>query len=106
MRPLVRGCGVVRRYVGGMSEGGCLWREHAVVYDRNATEPVAHREPVWHVAIAAVITASLLIQLWLIFTGGADANSGEGGRAASIPVRLWRLFSFFTVESNIVVLIV
>ncbi|AZG46473.1 hypothetical protein D7316_03074 [Gordonia insulae] len=60
----------------------------------------------WYAAIAAVIALSLGIQLWLIVTGGADANSGETGEAISIPVRLWRLFSYFTVDSNIVVLIV
>ncbi|WP_460702725.1 Pr6Pr family membrane protein [Myceligenerans halotolerans] len=57
-------------------------------------------------AIALVIAISLVIQLWLIFTGGADANSGESGRAESLPVRLWHLFSYFTIDSNIVVLVV
>ncbi|WP_374946723.1 Pr6Pr family membrane protein [Agreia sp.] len=60
----------------------------------------------WYGVIAAVVLGSLVIQLVLIFTGGADANSGESGTTASVPVRLWRLFSFFTVESNIVVMIV
>lgn len=60
----------------------------------------------WHSAIAAVILAALVIQLVLVFSGGADANSGESGTAVSIPVRLWRLFSFFTIESNIAVLVV
>lgn len=58
----------------------------------------------WHGIIAVVILGSLVIRLALIFTGGADANSGESG--ASVPVRLWQLFSFFTIESNIVVMIV
>lgn len=60
----------------------------------------------WHGVIAAVILAALAIQLVLIFSGGADANSGESGAAVSIPVRLGRLFSFFTIESNIVVMVV
>lgn len=60
----------------------------------------------WHGAIAAVVLLALVIQLVLIISGGADANSGESGTAASLPVRLWRLFSFFTIESNIVVMIV
>jgi hypothetical protein len=46
--------------------------------------------------------AALVIQLVLIFTGGADANSGQSG--GSTGVRLWRLFSFFTIQSNLVVL--
>ena len=60
----------------------------------------------WHAVIAAVIALGLIIQLALIFTGGADANSGETGASASILVRLWRLFSFFTIESNLIVLAV
>jgi hypothetical protein len=57
----------------------------------------------WHALIAAVIVAALVIQLVLVFTGGADANSGQAG--GSIGVRLWRLFSFFTIQSNLVVLV-
>lgn len=60
----------------------------------------------WHGLIAVVVAGALVIQLVLIFSGGADANSGDTGGAVSVPVRLWRLFSFFTVESNIVVMIV
>lgn len=56
----------------------------------------------WWAVIVAVIVASLVIQLVLIFTGGADANSGETGE--SIGIRLWRLVSFFTIESNLIVL--
>jgi hypothetical protein len=57
-----------------------------------------------HSGLAIVILAALGIQLVLIFTGGADANSGEAGRETPIPVRLWRLFSYFTVDSNLIVL--
>jgi hypothetical protein len=60
----------------------------------------------WHGAIAAVILASLVIQLVLIFTGGADANSGDSGTAIGVGTRLWRLFSFFTIQSNLIVLAV
>jgi hypothetical protein len=60
----------------------------------------------WHGVIAAVILASLVIQLVLIFTGGADANSGESGTAIGVGTRLWRLFSFFTIQSNLIVLAV
>jgi hypothetical protein len=58
----------------------------------------------WHGTIAAVIVAALTIQLVLLFTGGADANSGHTGGTLSPAVRLWRLFSYFTIESNLVVL--
>lgn len=60
----------------------------------------------WHAILAAVIVGSLILQLWLILSGGADANSGDSGEAVSTPVRLWRLFSYFTIDSNIVVLVV
>jgi hypothetical protein len=53
--------------------------------------------------IALVVLASLVIQLVLVFTGGADANSGETG--ADVGTRLWRLFSYFTIESNLFVLV-
>lgn len=57
----------------------------------------------WHAAIAVVVVASLVIQLALLFAGGADANSGETG--GGVGVRLWRLFSYFTIESNLFVLV-
>ncbi|MEJ2852126.1 MULTISPECIES: Pr6Pr family membrane protein [unclassified Saccharothrix] len=47
--------------------------------------------------------ASLCIQLVLIFTGGADANSGQ--TTGGLGVRLWRLFSYFTIQSNLIVLV-
>ncbi|MGI5126733.1 Pr6Pr family membrane protein [Pseudonocardia sp. CA-107938] len=56
--------------------------------------------------IAVVIVFSLVVQLVLLFTGGADANSGEAGAVASIGTRLARLFSYFTIQSNIVVCVV
>ncbi|WP_433166995.1 Pr6Pr family membrane protein [Kribbella sp. CA-247076] len=54
--------------------------------------------------IAAVIAVSLVIQLVLLFTGGADANSGESGESVGLGTRLWRLFSYFTIQSNLIVL--
>jgi hypothetical protein len=58
----------------------------------------------WHAGIALVIAVSLVIQLALIFSGGADANSGETGESVGLGVRLWRLFSYFTIQSNLIVL--
>lgn len=58
----------------------------------------------WHAGIALVIVVSLVIQLALIFIGGADANSGETGETVGLGVRLWRLFSYFTIQSNLIVL--
>ncbi|MFI8595645.1 Pr6Pr family membrane protein [Microbacterium sp. NPDC078428] len=60
---------------------------------------------IWYALIAAVVLASIAIQVVLLFTGGADSNSGESGDVASVGTRLVRLFMFFTIDSNIVVLI-
>ncbi|MGM1060063.1 Pr6Pr family membrane protein [Saccharothrix sp. Mg75] len=60
----------------------------------------------WHAVLAAVIAASLVIQLVLLFTGGADANSGDIGAVAGVGTRLVRLFSYFTIQSNVIVLAV
>lgn len=61
---------------------------------------------VWYAATAVVIAVGLIIQLVLTFTGGADANSGASGTSIPLGVRLVRLFSFFTIDSNIIVLVV
>jgi hypothetical protein len=58
----------------------------------------------WHGLIAAVIAVALVIQLVLVFQGGADANSGDTGAAVGVGVRLWRLFSYFTIQSNVILL--
>ncbi|MHA3704205.1 Pr6Pr family membrane protein [Jatrophihabitans sp. YIM 134969] len=56
--------------------------------------------------IAAVITTASTIQLVLLFTGGADANSGDSNASLSVGTRLVHLFSYFTIDSNIIVLAV
>ncbi|WP_328610857.1 Pr6Pr family membrane protein [Amycolatopsis sp. NBC_00345] len=58
----------------------------------------------WHGLIAAVIAVALVIQVVLVFQGGADANSGQTGEAAGVGIRLWRLFSYFTIQSNLILL--
>jgi hypothetical protein len=57
-----------------------------------------------HAVLATVVLGSLGIQLVLVFSGGADVNSGEVGGAVPVGGRLWRLFSYFTIESNLLVL--
>ncbi|MFZ2530609.1 MAG: Pr6Pr family membrane protein [Rhodococcus sp. (in: high G+C Gram-positive bacteria)] len=54
-------------------------------------------------SIAAVVLVGLIIELALAVTGAADANSGEAGDAVPIVTRLVRLFSFFTIQSNVLV---
>ncbi len=60
----------------------------------------------WHGSIEGVALASVVIPIVLIFTDGADANSGDTGTGVSISVRLVPLFSYSIVDSNFVVAIV
>ncbi|RFA13747.1 hypothetical protein B7R21_07885 [Subtercola boreus] len=55
--------------------------------------------------IALVVAAALAIQLTLLFTGGQDANSGSTLGEIPVGTRLVRFFSYFTIQSNILVLI-
>lgn len=58
---------------------------------------------IWYGAIAVVVAIALVIQIVLILTGGQDANSGANA-TGPIGTRLVRLFSFFTIQSNLFVL--
>lgn len=53
---------------------------------------------VWHGALALVVAASLAIQITLSVAGGGDA-------APELSTRLVRLASYFTIQSNVLVLI-
>jgi len=57
----------------------------------------------WHTVLAAVVIASLVAQIALLLEGGVDVNSGDASRP-DIVTRFVRFFSFFTVESNLLVL--
>ncbi|GAA5151304.1 Pr6Pr family membrane protein [Microbacterium pseudoresistens] len=59
----------------------------------------------WYLVVIAVVLAGFVLQFYLLFTGGADANSGESGSDIPLGVRFVRLFSFFTVASNLLVMI-
>ncbi|GAA0463564.1 hypothetical protein Ade02nite_30350 [Paractinoplanes deccanensis] len=50
--------------------------------------------------------AAFVIQQALLFTGGADANSGDTQASLSLGTRLVRMFSYFTIDSNLIVLVV
>jgi hypothetical protein len=54
-------------------------------------------------ALAAAVGFAL--QFFLLFTGGSDVNSGEAGAVAPLGIRFVRLFSFFTIDSNVLVLV-
>ncbi|WP_447912016.1 Pr6Pr family membrane protein [Microbacterium phyllosphaerae] len=59
----------------------------------------------WFAIVALIGVIGFALQFYLLFTGGADANSGETGATAPLGVRFFRLFSFFTIQSNVFVLI-
>lgn len=58
-----------------------------------------------HALIAVIISISLVIQMVLVVTGGADARSGGIDMSVGLDIRLARLFSAFTILSNIIVLV-
>jgi hypothetical protein len=59
-----------------------------------------------HAAIALVVLVSFVTQVVLVVIGGADANSGRVDAHLNVAQRLVRLLSYFTIQSNLVVLAV
>lgn len=57
----------------------------------------------WHAGLLAVVVAALVMELVQLFSGGPDANSGERSAGLSVGARLVRFFSYFTIDSNILV---
>jgi hypothetical protein len=57
----------------------------------------------WHAVLAALVLATVVAQIVLLVQGGVDVNSGDTARPA-LAERFVRFFSFFTVESNLLVL--
>lgn len=60
---------------------------------------------VWQLVTVAVIAASLVAQTWLVIIGRTDVNSGASTALLPRATRLVNLFSYFTIQSNILVLI-
>lgn len=56
--------------------------------------------PCW----AAVVLASFAVQLALVVAGGTDVNAGATTQHLGLGARLVNLFSYFTIESNLLVL--
>lgn len=59
----------------------------------------------WYLVLAVLVAAALVVQVVLIVQGGPDVNTGETGAQAPLGTRLVRLASFFTIQSNVLVLI-
>jgi hypothetical protein len=62
---------------------------------------------IWFGGIAVVVALALVIQIVLILVGGQDVNSttNEAGAASeTLATKFVRLFSYFTIQSNLFVL--
>jgi hypothetical protein len=59
----------------------------------------------WHLLIVVDVAVALVIQLGLILTGGPDPNTGETVASVGIGTRMIQTLSYFTIQSNILVLI-
>jgi hypothetical protein len=57
----------------------------------------------WNAVLAVAITASLIAQIYLL-TRGTDVNSAAGEEGVSLGIRYGRLVSYFTIQSNLLVL--
>ncbi|MFD0487995.1 Pr6Pr family membrane protein [Saccharopolyspora spinosporotrichia] len=62
-----------------------------------------HASRCWHALLAAVVALALVVQVVVVLTSGADA-SGRVDPGLGPAARLGRLFCFFTIQSNILVL--
>ncbi|WP_062351541.1 Pr6Pr family membrane protein [Pseudoxanthomonas mexicana] len=58
----------------------------------------------WNMILAAVIAATVIAQLALLVMGGQDVNTATAAAPVPLPVKLLRFFSYFTVQSNLLVL--
>ncbi|MEU3464979.1 Pr6Pr family membrane protein [Streptomyces sp. NPDC006733] len=58
----------------------------------------------WHLALAVMIACAFVVQVVLVLTGGEDANSGDSGTQVGTWTRMVRLLSYFTIQSNLLVL--
>ena len=87
------------------SEAAAVTPGAGSVPSRTETSQAAARAArIWFGTIAVVVAICLAIQLTLIFTGGQDINSTTAAAPESVGTRLVRLFSYFTIQSNLFVL--
>jgi hypothetical protein len=69
-----------------------------------ATDARARAARIWFGGIAVVVGTALIIQLVLVFTNGQDVNSFQPTTGETLGERLFNLFSYFTIQSNLFVL--
>jgi hypothetical protein len=71
-----------------------------------AARPARRASRIWHLVIAVDVVAALVIQVALILTGGPDPNTGETVATVGVLTRMLQTVSFFTIQSNLLVLVV
>jgi hypothetical protein len=61
------------------------------------------RARLWHLVIAVLVVAALLLQVWIAIQAAASPPSHDVGvvRGTAVGWRIGRVFSFFTVQSNV-----
>jgi hypothetical protein len=59
---------------------------------------------VWHGGIFAIVLAAMVVQVVLIVQGGTDVNAAEAAVRENTRERLVQLLSYFTIQSNLLVL--
>jgi hypothetical protein len=59
---------------------------------------------IWHAVLALVILVAMIVQIVLVVNGGTDVNAVTTEGDPGLGTRLIRLFSYFTIQSNLLVL--
>jgi hypothetical protein len=59
----------------------------------------------WHLATVTVIAACLAVQLSMTINGQAVLVDQQGTPLVGLPMRLLRFFTYFTIESNLLALV-
>ncbi|CAN7520769.1 Pr6Pr family membrane protein [Pseudoxanthomonas sp. LjRoot143] len=58
----------------------------------------------WNLILAVVVAATVIAQLVLLVGGGQDVNTTAAAAPVPLATKLLRFFSYFTVQSNLLVL--
>ncbi|SKC46438.1 hypothetical protein SAMN06296058_0531 [Pseudoxanthomonas indica] len=58
----------------------------------------------WNLLLALIVLAAFILQIGLLLAGGQDINAAQASTAVPLSTRFVRFFSYFTVESNLLVL--
>jgi len=59
----------------------------------------------WYAVLALVIAVAMVIQIVVLVRAGTDVNTATGESGVGVAVRLARLFSYFTIQSNLLTLV-